>query len=302
VGDPEDEAAHNYEAQGQTLVRRVPIRLQDSMESEAGRGNALSESFRMKLVPWRDNHVVKLYDASSVGQQVRVYLDDEQVGDWSFQSTSKEGLVESTFLIPGGLVGDREDGDFRFEFIDGQLDVTSFMYWVFADATGGLTQPLDVDVSGMVLVDFLDIGNKKSEAEHVYKPPEESRVGVRWYTWSRPYMSFRESIRHTMAASAREGFRMKFSPGKDHLLIKAYDSTSRGQKIAVSINGRTLLRNWTLPDSSDRYSEAGLMIPASAIGQSDEGAMEMELRSGMYGANGFAYWLFASAPGNATQD
>ena len=293
VGVEQDETRHGYSIDGQTFAGSKQFDLPTSAKHvESGRATRGAESFRAKVVPWSDHLLVKMYDGSAKGQRARVILDDEDLGVWELPSEPASSYGEAGFAISGGVIGDRSELVLKVQNADGESDMTSYGYWLYAKPGGPISQPLKADLADLNLVDYLDVGNVADEKAHGYAVENQTFVGANDYVWNASKTSYRESRRATRSA---EAFEVKVTPGRDHVLVKAYDALSKDQKMAVFVDS-TPLTEWALGNSPERYGEGTLLIPAQVIGNKSKVTLRFEFRSGSIDNNSLAYWLYTKAP------
>jgi hypothetical protein len=293
VGVKEDEDKHGYSVDGQTFAGSKQFELPTSaVHIDSGRAIRGVEAFRAKVVPWSDHVLVKMYDGAAKGQRARVILDDEDLGVWELPSDGQATYAEASFAISGGIIGDRAELIVKLQNADGASDMTSYGYWLFAKPGAGITQPLKTDLADFGVVDYLDVGNVEQEKAHNYVLDGQTFVGANDYVWNATKTSYRETLRATRTA---ESFELKVTPGRDHVLVKAYDALSKNQKMAVFIDSKPLTE-WALPNSPERYGEATLTIPAQAIGDKSKVTLRLEFRGGSIDNNSLGYWLYTKAP------
>jgi hypothetical protein len=159
-----------------------------------------------------------------------------------------------------------------------------------------ITQPLKADVSGLTLVDSLDVGDTKSEVDHLYAIDQPTFAGTNDYDFPAIGTSFRETLRATRSF---ETFRLKVSPGKEHLLVKGVDTLSRNQKVRVLVDGKPMSTEWSMPNGPERYEEASLIIPASMIGDHEQITLRFEFRDASIDLNSLTYWLYVNSASTA---
>lgn len=293
VGVKEDEEKHGYSIDGQTFAGSKQFELPtNALHVDSGRATKGAEAFRAKVVPWADHVLVKMYDGTDKGQRARVILDDEDLGVWELPSDGQASYGEASFPISGGIIGDRGELIIKLQNADGASDLTSYGYWIFAKPGAGISQPLKADLTDYGMVDHLDVGNVEEEKAHGYVLDGQTFVGANDYVWNATKTSYRETLRSTRTA---ESFDLKVTPGRDHLLVKAYDALSKNQKMAVFIDSKPLTE-WALPNSPERYGEATLPIPAQAIGNKSKVTLRLEFRGGSIDNNSLGYWLYTKAP------
>jgi hypothetical protein len=164
-------------------------------------------------------------------------------------------------------------------------------YWVFAKPDRKLEVPVNTNISGYSLIDRIDVGGEADEATHQYVIDKQNYQGTHEFRWPVEGTPFLETGR---ATKSFETFHMKVSPGADHLLVKAFDTLSKQQKVRVSVDGKAL-GDWSLPDGAARYGESAFTIPAKAIGDHHEATIRIDFVSGSIDTNSFYYWLYAKA-------
>lgn len=168
-----------------------------------------------------------------------------------------------------------------------------------AETRRPIAEPLKVDVTGLTLIDSLDVGHPKSELDHKYEIDKPTFAGAHDYdlTSTRNPGSFRETLR---ATKSFEAFNLKVSPGREHVLVKGIDTLSRDQSARVLIDGKPVGSDWSMPNGPERYEEASLLIPASVIGAKTEVTVRVEFRSASIDLNSLHYWLYAKPASTAS--
>jgi hypothetical protein len=295
IGIENDESSHGYSAEAGAFVPSKAFQLpRDGLPHvESGRSTKVSESLHSKVIPWSDHVLVKVFDPTVEGQTARVIVDGEDMGNWKFPADASKTYGEATFQISGGIIGDRSEVVLEFQHVDGAPDLTSYLYWVYAKPGNAIARPLVTDLTGLTQRDYLDVGNVENEIAHEYSIEGETFVGANDYTWNPDKVSYRETLRATRSF---ESFKLEVSPGRDHVLIKAFDALSRGQRLGVTINSNPLPSDWLMPESPQRYAEAMLFIPAAIIGNDQRIALRLEFKAGSIDGNSLAYWLYVKNP------
>jgi hypothetical protein len=293
VGNEQDERSHGYVIEQPTFAGSHEFELQGGSYLESGRATKAFEAFRGAVMPWREHVLVKMFDSYAKDQKVRVLVEDKDVGEWILPNGADERYGEASFSIPAELIGDRHQVTFRVQFLAGVPDTNSFLYWVFAKGGPAITQPLKTDLREMVLTDRLDVGGAESEAAHQYSIDEPVYAGTHDFPWPPGETSYRETLR---ATKTFETFRLKVTPGVDHVLVKAIDTLSKDQKVRVLVDGQVVAAAWSLPNGPERYEEAALRIPARALGNRDEVTVRVEFVSSSIDMNSLGYWMYAERP------
>jgi hypothetical protein len=290
VGNDQDERVHGYVIEGATFGGNHEFEVQSGSYLESGRATKSFEAFRSAVTPWRDHVLVKMFDSFAKDQKVRVFVDDQDVGEWVLPNGAAERYEEATFPIPAAIIGDRQDVTFRFQYVAGSPDTNSFLYWVFAKGGPAITEPLKTDLRGLALTDRVDVGDETSEAAHLYAIDEPVYAGIHDFPWPPSKVSYRETLRATKTS---ETFRLKVAPGVNHRLVKAIDTFAKDQKVRVLVDGKVVAAAWTLPNGPERYDEAVLPIPAQAIGNRQEVTVRIEFVSSSIDMNSLGYWMYA---------
>ncbi|HTV17096.1 MAG TPA: hypothetical protein VMG12_00455 [Polyangiaceae bacterium] len=262
---------------------------------KTGRATRSFEEFRMKVAPGSDHALVKAFNTVSTGQIARVIIDGGAPLTWDVGSGT-ERYAESTLSIPAQLIGNKQEIGLRIEYVAGSIDINSFGYWMYAKPTAGIAYPLLTETVGYQLADRLDVGDAADEAAHHYAVTEPTFAGYQVFTLSDKRASYQETGR---ATKAKEAFRLRATPGKDHLLVKVYDNYSRDQKVRVVVDGE-LVGTWELPTRDERYGEASFVIPASFV-HGDSIDVEVQFVSASFDQNSFVYWLYARPSSAATE-
>ena len=143
----------------------------------------------------------------------------------------------------------------------------------------------------MALVDRVDVGNDQDERAHNYVVNEPTFRGAREFLIPSENASFSEDGR---AMKAGEAFRVKVVPGEENLLVKAFDTLARDQKVKVSIDGK-VAGEWPVPDGgSSRYGEATFALSPALIGSRTQLDIKLDYVSGAPDTNAFVYWVYAT--------
>ncbi len=130
----ETEALHEYKLDGISVAvsQLFNIDGETTLEEDA-RTYTTFEEFRASSSPGERLIIAKRYDAA-IGQSLRVFADDEEVGVWDLPK--KDFFFgEEIFVIPGEFItGNRTK--LRFEFVPspGSDQANSFFYWILKDA------------------------------------------------------------------------------------------------------------------------------------------------------------------------
>jgi hypothetical protein len=290
ASDP-DEAAHQYAISGQTFRGMHDFDQGPNKPSylEDGRAMKGSETFQIKCLPNQDHTLVKALDTLSKDQKVRVIVGGKNLGEWSVPNGSSGRYAEVSFPIPAAAIGNRTSVDVKLEYVSGAPDSSSLIYWVFSKPSRKLEAPITTNIAGHTLVDKIDVGTEPDEAAHQYVIDQSHYAAVHEFQWPTDAVPFLENGRATRSF---ESFRVKVKPGVDHLLVKAFDTLSRAQKVRVSVDGSPA-GDWDYPDAASRYNEAAISIPAKLIGDRREVTVRVEFLSGSIDTNSFYYWVYA---------
>jgi hypothetical protein len=293
VGNDQDERAHQYVIQSPTFrgLREFDA-VDDAVYIEDGRATASFETFKMKVIPNQENLLIKAFDTLAKDQRVRVILDGTALGEWVAPDGGASRYGEATFSIPATVIRDRIEVNVRLEYVSGAPDTNAFVYWVFAKPGKTLDGPLSTDLTGLTLTDRLDVGGAADEARHGYVIDKVSYTGVQQFAWPKTGLPFFENGRATRSF---ESFKMKATPGRDHLLVKAFDTYSKKQVVRVLVDGR-VVGTWALPDEAARYGEGSFRIPGSFV-SAEEINVRVEFVSASLDCNSFVYWLYADSHG-----
>lgn len=292
ASDP-DEAAHNYAITSQTFRGMHDFDWAGGKVSymEDGRSTKGTESFQLACLPNQDHVLVKAVDTLSKDQRVRVIIEGKNVGEWSVPNGGTSRYAEVSFPISGSMIGDRTSLNIRLEYVSGNPDTSSLMYWLFTKPNRKLVTPINTTVAGYALIDKVDVGTDADEAAHKYVMDKAHYFGVHEFQAPAGSAPFLENGRATRSF---ESFQVKVKPGVDHLLIKAFDTFSRDQKVTVSVDG-TPLGDWAFPNAALRYNEASIVIPAKVIGDRQEVTVRVDFVSGSIDTNSFYYWVYAKS-------
>jgi hypothetical protein len=154
----------------------------------------------------------------------------------------------------------------------------------------GLPRPLKTRVGGLALVDRVDVGNEADERAHQYAVQEPTFRGTREFEMPAENLAYAEDGR---AMKLSESFRIKVVPNQENLLVKAFDTLSKDQKVRVIVGGKSA-GEWALPDGgSNRYGEAKFPLADSLIGDRTQVDIKLEYISGTPDTNTFMYWVYA---------
>jgi hypothetical protein len=292
VADEPDELRHLYRIQEPTFlgVRDFDLGPKRGVYSDHGRAAKKGESFRFRVIPQQDHLLVKAFDATAKGQKVRVVIDGEYVGDWALPDGDTGQYGEAAFPIQGSFIGARTKLDIQLEPVSGSPDMNAYLYWLFGKPDRVLQEPVSTDVVGLALIDRLDVGGTEDESAHQYSVTNETNSGIRELWWPSSGLPFLETGR---ANKASESFRMKVEPGRDHLLVKAYDTLSKDQILRVFVDGSPV-GDWNLPNLASRYGEGSYRIPAKIIGNKKVIDIRVEFVAASNDVNSLKYWLFAA--------
>jgi hypothetical protein len=289
VGDKNDEAVHQYVVDRPTYSGTHEFVSPKANERylETGRATKTFESFRLKTKQNSDHVLIKAFDTLSRDQVVRVSVDGVSAGEWALRTDSGR-YGEDAFAIPKNFVGDKAEITVRIDFVRGSIDTNSFYYWLFSvEGTMGIANPLKTDTQGLVLTDRVDVGNEASERDHAYAIEGQTFAGRHKFEWKDD--TFVEDGR---ATKSFESFRVKVRPGSDHVLVKAFDTLSKNQKVRVLVDGKPLTE-WALPGGDARYGEAQLKIPARFVGEQEAVSLRFEYLAGSIDFNTFGVWVYA---------
>jgi hypothetical protein len=292
VANEASERAHDYAVTDPTFVgtQEFDIAAANLVFTEDGRATKNSEGFVIKVVPNQENLLIRAFDTFAKDQKVRVSLDGRVAGEWALPDNESSRYGETVFPISASVIGDRVSLSVKMDYISGAPDINSFVYWVYAKADRKLESPLSTNLSGLSLTDRVDIANEGDEIEHQYVIDQATYVGTQQFEWPGSGHPFFENGR---ANKSFESFRLKTTPNKDHLLVKAYDTFAKNQVVRVLVNG-TVVGDWSLPDGDKRYSESSFVIPARFIGTQKAIDVRIEFLSGA-DTNSFYYWLFTGS-------
>lgn len=292
VANEASERDHAYAVTDPTFLgtQEFDIAAANVAYMEDGRATKSSEAFVIKVVPNQENLLIRAFDTFAKDQKVRVFLDGKAAGDWALPDNEASRYGEAVFPLSASMVGNRVSLNVKMDYISGVPDINSFVYWVYAKPDRKLVAPLSTNLAGLALTDRVDVANETDEAEHQYVIDQATYVGTQQFEWPANGLPFFENGR---ANKSFESFRMKTTPNKDHVLVKAYDTFSKNQVIRVLVNG-SAVGEWSLPDGEKRYNESSFRIPARFIGTRQAIDLRIEFLSGA-DANSFYYWLFADS-------
>lgn len=299
IASDTDEAAHQYAITGQTFRGVHDFNLGPDKASylEDGRATKGSESFQIKCFPNQDHTLVKAVDTLSKDQKVRVIVGGKNLGEWGVPDGGPGRYAEVSFTIPAAAIGNRSSVDLKLEYVSGGPDTSSLVYWVYSKPGRKLEVPITTNVAGHTLVDKIDVGAEADEAAHTYVIDNSHYAGLHEFQWPTDALPFLENGRATRSF---ESFRVKVKPGLDHLLVKAFDTLSRDQKVRVSVDGQPV-GEWNYPNAAPRYNEAALLIPAKLIGSRNEVTVRVDFVSGSIDTNSFYYWVYAKTGETGTR-
>jgi hypothetical protein len=294
VGNDAAEAAHEYAARGPApkIERDFVVPTDNVTYREDGRALRTREAFVVRVAPRQDNFLVKAYDTVPANQKARVTIDGTPAGEWTVPSGSPNRYGEAVFPLRAAFVGQRTQLRVELEPVSEDSETNAFVYWVFAKPGRKLEAPLRISVAGLWLTDRLDVGNVADEREHDYAIEAATFGGDQQFEWPDNGQPFLEDGR---ATSRDESFELAVIPGRDHLLVKAFDTYSKNQVVRVFVEKR-LVGEWALPDGPTRYGEGALRIPAELIGTRREISVRVEFVSASIEFNSFYYWMFAEPP------
>jgi hypothetical protein len=292
VADEPDERIHLYRIQEPTFagIHDFDLGPKKGVYTDHGRATKKTESFRFRVIPQQDHVLVKAFDSSTKGQKARVIIDGQYVGDWLLPDGEAGSYGEASFPIKGSFIGARKVLDIQLEPVAGGPELNSYLYWLFGKPDRALENPVSADVAGLTLSDSVDVGGTADESAHQYSVTKETNSGVRELWWPSNGLPFLETGR---ANKESESFRMKVEPGRDHVLVKAYDTLSKGQVLRVLVDG-TVVGDWTLPNIDARYGEAAYRIPAKFTTNRKAVDIRVEFVSSSNDVNSLKYWLFTA--------
>jgi len=291
VADERNERAHQYQALQARLLepRNFNLGAKKGVISADGRATKSSESFQVKVHPQQDHLLVRVIDASSKGKTLRVSIDGKPAGDWILPDIETAEYGEATFAIKGSLVGDRSTLGIRLEDASGSSDLNSYAYWVYGKPERKLVHPLVVKTEGLTMTDRLDVGSKTDEDAHKYVIEKPTYHGTNEYKWPTLGAPFLEDARATKSS---ESFHVKVTPGRSHMLVKAFDTVAKDQTTRVLVDG-TLVGEWKLPNEKSRYGEATFRLPSKFIGSKSEVEVQLQfVSSSKDNTNSLYYWVF----------
>lgn len=299
VAATSSESAHKYSIDASTAL---PLRAFDLSGKfgayyDDGRATSTSEAFEMQVVPNQDHLLIKAYDPATKGQRARVFIDEAPAEDWVFPDVKQGEYAEAVYPLKGSFIGSRTKLAIRFENSPGAPPLNSYYYWIFGKPDRKLEKPVTTNLGGLTLTDRLDVGADEDEKTHAYAIEKPTFTAVREFKWPKGGLPFLENGRGTKTA---ESFRMRVTPGTDHVLVKAFDTISKDQVVRVFVDGK-LVGNWSQSGSSQRYGETSLRIPATYFGRGNSVQLRLELVSARTDMNSFYYWLY-SAPQKQTQN
>lgn len=294
-GDATNEAAHQYRVDAPTFKGTSMVFLDSDqmLHVKSARATKTFEEFRVKVDPHTDHVLVKGFDTISGGQVARVIVGNgAAVLLWNV-GTGSERYAESTLSIPASAIGNNTEIALRVEYVGGTLGINSYGYWMYSKPTLGIEVPLMSDTNGYVLTDRLDVGDASDEAAHEYGIVNPTFGGNQVFR-VRDKGSYMDAGR---ATKDDETFRLRTTPGIEHLLVKAYDNYSKDQVVRVLVDGK-LVGDWALPGNEERYEDSAFVIPASFI-RGDSVEITMQFVSASIAHNSFGYWMYAKAPNPA---
>lgn len=290
--DPASESLHQYRVNAPVFKGSAAFlrRSDQTVLVKTGRATRSFEEFRMKVAPGSEHALVKGFDTVSGGQVARVVIDGGVVLPWDVGS-GPERYAESSLSIPASAIGSKDEITLRVEYVAGSLGINSYGYWMFSKPTSGISRPILTDTTGYAETDRLDVGDSADEAAHDYSIVEPTYSGQQVFALPEKGSSYLESGR---ATKGHEQFRAKATPGREHLLVKAYDNFSREQRLRVSVDGEPV-GIWRLPTQDQRYGEAAFAIPASFV-RRESIVIQVQLLSASLDQNSFVYWLYEKSP------
>lgn len=295
VGNDAAEAAHGYSVRGlgPRIERDFGVPLDNVSYREDGRAPRAAESFVVRVVPKQDNFLIKAYDTvAAADQNVRVRIDGAPAGEWSVSTGGPNRYGEAVFPLRAAFIGARSQVRVELEAVAADAQPNAFVYWVFAKPARQLDVPLRTDVAKLWLTDRLDVGDPADERDHDYVIEGATFGGDQQFEWPGSEQPFLEDGR---ATARDESFEMAVIPGRDHLLVKAFDTYSKNQVVRVFVE-KQLVGEWALPDGPARYGEGALRIPAELIGTRREISVRVEFVSASIEFNSFYYWIYAEPP------
>lgn len=132
VGEPSDEAAHDYVIVDPTFSGQQVFTLREKGTSylEDGRATRENEQFRLRANPGQEHLLIKAYDNFSKDQRLRVTVDGEVVGVWELPR-GDERYGEAAFVIPAAFVH-RDNVTIQVKLLSASVDQNSFVYWLYA--------------------------------------------------------------------------------------------------------------------------------------------------------------------------
>lgn len=158
----------------------------------------------------------------------------------------------------------------------------------------GLPNPLQANVAELSLIDRVDVANEASERIHSYTVQDPTYIGTQEFDLATADVAYAEDGR---AMKTSETFKIRVVPNEENLLIRAFDTLAKDQKVRVSIDGK-VAGEWALPDNeSSRYGEAVFPLTASVVGDRTSVEVKLEYISGVPDINSFVYWVY-SKPGH----
>jgi hypothetical protein len=293
--DRTSEVAHQYRVDAPVFKGTATFMRHNDQTVQVRNNHATKsfEEFRMKVAPGSDHALVKGFDTVSSGQFAQVIVDGGAVLQWDV-GTGPERYAESSLSIPASAIGSKDEVTLRVEYVAGSLGINSFGYWMFSKPTSGISHPLLTDTEGYALADRIDVGEPSDEAAHDYVIVEPTFSGQQVFALPEKGTSYLENGRATKDS---ERFRVRATPGHDHLLIKAYDNFSKDQRLRVAVDGEPV-GVWELPSRDERYGEAAFVIPAAFM-RRESVVIRVRLLSASLDQNSFVYWLYAKAPASA---
>ncbi|HTV17098.1 MAG TPA: hypothetical protein VMG12_00465 [Polyangiaceae bacterium] len=154
----------------------------------------------------------------------------------------------------------------------------------------GLPAPLQADVTGLALVDRVDVANEASERAHDYAVQDPTFIGTHEFDVATANVAYAEDGR---AMKTSEAFNIKVVPRQENLLVRAFDTLAKDQKVRVVVDGQ-VAGDWALPDNeSNRYGEAVFKLTPAMVGDRTNLDIKLQYISGVPDTNSFVYWVYA---------
>ncbi|MCH8897430.1 MAG: hypothetical protein IIC33_03955 [Chloroflexi bacterium] len=154
------------------------------------------------------------------------------------------------------------------------------------------TIPHTLDVSGLVLIDFLDVGNQAQEEAHFYALDQPSTLVERVFHIAKEQGQGIDIKDDARTSTGSEEFVVKSQPGRPLILAKRYDAAVGGS-VAVYVEDK-FVGDWDLAPRDFVFGEDTFHIgPEVITGTTTKLRFEYLMRPGT-NLNSFYYWIYTS--------